>query len=225
MTIRIKICCISSIAEAQLAVAHGASALGLVGAMPSGPGPISDDDIAKIAAAIPPPIATFLLTSRTDPQDIIEHVKFCRVNTVQLVDAIKIDDYAKLRQGLPGIKLVQVLHVCGENTLDEAKEIAPLVDALLLDSGNPNLAVKELGGTGRVHDWSISKRIVASVAKSVFLAGGLSAENIAQAIKIVRPFGVDLCSSVRSHGTLDPIKLKKFFRAFHCGTGEDNDED
>lgn len=223
MRIRVKICCISSIKEAQLAIAHGASALGLVGAMPSGPGSISDDAIAKIVAIVPPPIATFLLTSRTDPEGIIEHVNFSRVNTVQLVDTIKLEDYAKLRQGLPGIKLVQVLHVQGENTLHEAKAIAPLVDALLLDSGNPGLAVKELGGTGRVHDWSISQRIVASVAKPVFLAGGLNAKNIAQAIEIVRPFGIDLCTSVRTDGALDPIRLKEFFMAFHCGTGEDDD--
>ena len=202
-----------------MAITLGASALGLVGAMPSGPGSISDDAIAKIAAIVPPPIATFLLTSRTDPEGIIEHVKLCRVNTVQLVDAIKFDDYAKLRQSLPGIKLVQVLHVQGEDTLHEATEIAPLVDALLLDSGNPGLAVKELGGTGRVHDWTISQRIVASIAKPIFLAGGLNAGNIAQALEIVRPFGVDLCTSVRSDGALDLIKLKEFFLALHRGTG------
>ncbi len=191
--------------------------------MPSGPGSISDDAIAKIAATVPPPIATFLLTSRTNPEDIIEHVKLCRVNTVQLVDAIKLEDYTKLRQGLPGIKLVQVLHVQGENTLQQARAIAPLVDALLLDSGNPDLAVKELGGTGRIHDWSISQRIVASSAKPVFLAGGLNAENIARAVAIVRPFGVDLCTSVRSNGTLDPIKLKGFLSALHQTLGKDDD--
>jgi len=219
MTVRVKICCIASNEEARLAIAHGAAALGLVGAMPSGPGSISDDAITKISVIVPPPIATFLLTSRTNPEDIVEHVKLCRVNTVQLVDAIKLEDYAKLRHGLPGIKLVQVLHVQGEDTFNEAKEIAPLVDALLLDSGNPGLAVKELGGTGRTHDWSISQRIVAAVAKPVFLAGGLNAGNIAQAVEIVRPFGVDLCTSVRSDGVLDPIKLKEFLSALHRGTG------
>lgn len=223
MTTRVKICCIASAEEAQLAIAHGASAVGLVGAMPSGPGPIDDDVIARIAAIVPPPIATFLLTSRTDPESIIEHVKLCRVNTVQLVDAIKIQDYAALRRGLPGIKLVQVIHVQGQDTLHEAKEIAPLVDAILLDSGNPGLAVKELGGTGRVHDWSISRQVVASIGKPVFLAGGLNPGNIAQAVKTVRPFGVDICTGVRSCGALDLTKLKGFLSALHHGIGGNDD--
>lgn len=222
MTIRVKICCIASIDEARLAIAYGASAVGLVGAMPSGPGPIDDDVIAQIAAVVPPPIATFLLTSRTNPEGIIEHTRLCGVNTVQLVDEIKIQDYAKLRRGLPGIKLVQVLHVQGEDSLHKAKEIAPLVDALLLDSGNPGLTVKELGGTGRVHDWSISRRIVDSVDKPVFLAGGLNARNIAKAVDAVRPFGIDLCTGVRSDGVLDPLKLKEFLSALQHGIGGNN---
>ena len=186
---------------------------GLVGHMPSGPGIISDDLIAAIAANAPAHIATFLLTSETQASAIITHQKRVKTNTVQIVDALQAGTYAEIRQALPGINLVQVIHVTGEESLDEALEIAPKVDFILLDSGNPNLAVKELGGTGRTHNWAISRRIVESAGIPVFLAGGLRADNVRAAMEAVQPHGLDLCSSVRTEGKLDPYKLEKFFEA------------
>ena len=209
----IKICCISSPEEAALAMACGASALGLVSAMPSGPGVIGDDAIARIAATVPPSVATFLLTSRQDADAIIEQHQRCRTSTVQLVDHVAPAELARLRRGLPGIQLVQVIHVTGEDSLDEAHAAAPWVDALLLDSGNQALAVKELGGTGRTHDWTLSRRIVEAAGVPVFLAGGLRATNVADAIAQVQPFGLDLCSSVRTDGRLDGDKLRAFMAA------------
>lgn len=210
---RVKICCIASLEEARLAVLHGAAALGLVGRMPSGPGPIEDGLIAEIAASVPPPVATFLLTSETGPEAIVDHVRRCGTNTVQLVDAIDPRDYGALRKALPRVKIVQVIHVTGPESIDEAKERAPLVDALLLDSGRPGAAVRELGGTGRVHDWSLSRRIVAASPRPVFLAGGLRPENAAEAWRAVKPFGLDLCTGVRTDGRLDAGKLRDFFDA------------
>jgi phosphoribosylanthranilate isomerase len=210
---RIKICCIGSVAEAQLAVAHGASALGLVSEMPSGPGVIPDDLISAIAATVPKFIGTFLLTSRTESVSIIEHIRRCGTNTVQLVDAVGDSIYQDLRRELPDIRIVQAVHVTGDAAIDEAKRISSLVDAVLLDSGNPALEVKELGGTGRTHDWNRSRRIVESVKCPVFLAGGLTPGNILEAVRQVQPYGVDLCSGVRSEGRLDPVKLTDFFAA------------
>ena len=192
--VRIKICCISSIAEAKLAIAYGADALGLVSHMPSGPGVIDEGLIEEIAATVPPPIATFLLTSHHDVDAIIEQQRRCRANTLQLVDALPAGSHAKLRKSLPGVGLVQVIHVRDETAVDEARSIASQVDAILLDSGNPDLATKELGGTGRVHNWETSRLIVDTVATPVFLAGGLNPRNIAAAVTTVRPFGVDICS-------------------------------
>jgi phosphoribosylanthranilate isomerase len=211
---RIKICCIASVAEAQLAIRHGASALGLVSAMPSGPGPIAEELIAEIAAQIPPPIATFLLTSQQEPDAVIDQQRRCGCNTLQLVDAFPVHGYAKLHRALPGVRIVQVIHVIGEASVAEAQAVAPHVDALLLDSGNPALVVKELGGTGRTHNWELSRQIVAGVARPVFLAGGLRAENVAAAIRAVQPFGVDVCSGVRTAtGALDPARLAAFVQA------------
>jgi len=213
----IKICCMASREEARLAISAGASAIGLVSAMPSGPGPIADSLIADIAAVVPPPIATFLLTCRQDADSIIEQHSMCRTSTLQLVDSMAPAELEKLRARLPGIRLVQVIHVGGEESIDEARMIAPFVDALLLDSGNQKLAVKELGGTGRVHDWRISRRIRDAVDVPLFLAGGLNAGNVAAAVAAVQPHGVDVCSGVRTEGKLDAAKLRAFVAAMGSG--------
>ena len=210
---RIKICCIRDAAEAALAIGQGVDALGLVSAMPSGPGVIEETAIAAIAASVPPPIATFLLTSLTDADAIIEQQRRCRCNTVQLVDAVPPGTHARLRAALPGIALVQVIHVVDAASVGEAVAVAPEVDALLLDSGNPSLAVKELGGTGRVHDWSLSRAIVERCGKPVFLAGGLRPDNVAEAVRTVKPFGLDLCNGVSRDGRLDAERLAAFIGA------------
>jgi phosphoribosylanthranilate isomerase len=210
---KVKICCISSIDEAKIAIEQGASALGLVGYMPSGPGVITDELINQIAKIVPPPISTFLLTSETKPYDIIAHYKRVYTTTIQLVDALEKRAYEILRNELPNVKLVQVIHVIDDNSVKEAIEISKFVDAILLDSGNPNLSVKELGGTGRTHNWTLSQAIRKSIEIPLFLAGGLNKDNVKQAIEMVKPFGLDLCSSVRTDGKLDPQKLKDFFKA------------
>ncbi len=210
---RVKICCIGSLEEAQMAIAAGASALGLVSEMPSGPGVIEESVITSIVQSIPPGVATFLLTSKRNSAEIIAQQRRMRTNTLQLVDSVPRDTYAALREALPGIGIVQVIHVLGKESLEEAVHVAPHVDALLLDSGNPSLTVKELGGTGRVHDWSVSRRIRERSEKPVFLAGGLTPGNVREAVDIVQPFGVDLCSGVRTNGLLDKAKLDAFFAA------------
>ena len=191
----------------------GASALGLVSEMPSGPGVISETLITQIAATVPPPIATYLLTIRTDSAEIIAQQKRCRVNTVQICDRVLPEVYAELRRSLPGVSLVQVIHVTNEESVAEASQAAPAVDALLLDSGNQSLPAKELGGTGRTHDWHVSARIVEKSPVPVFLAGGLDSANVIEAIRSVRPFGVDLCTGVRTVGKLDERKLRQFMDA------------
>lgn len=208
---RVKICCISSVEEAWLAIRYGASALGLVSEMPSGPGVISEDLISEIAAIVPPAVATFLLTSKQDAQSIIAQQRRCGVNTIQICDRLEEGTYEDLRNAMPGISLVQVIHVVGKGSVEEAALVSNRVDAVLLDSGNQALAVKELGGTGRAHDWTISARIREQLEVPVFLAGGLKAENVRNAVEQVRPFGVDLCSGVRTNGKLDEEKLRAFF--------------
>jgi phosphoribosylanthranilate isomerase len=196
-----------------MAIDHGASALGLVSEMPSGPGPIPEELIKQITAVIPPAISSFLLTCQQEVDKIIGQQKRLGVNTIQICDRLEAGSHQKLRKALPGISLVQVIHVTGPESVDEAVAMAPVVDAILLDSGNQTLAVKELGGTGRAHDWGLSARIRQAVDKPLFLAGGLKPANVAEAIKQVRPFGVDVCSGLRTEGKLDQKKLGEFFEA------------
>jgi phosphoribosylanthranilate isomerase len=210
---RVKICCIASVDEAWMAIDHGASALGLVSEMPSGPGPIPEELIKEIAAVIPPAISSFLLTCRQDVGEIIAQQKRLGVNTIQICDRLEKGSHEQLRKALPGISIVQVIHVTGPEAVDEAVAVSRNVDAILLDSGNQTLAIKELGGTGRVHDWHLSARIREAAEIPLFLAGGLKPENVAEAISQVKPFGVDVCSGLRTDGRLDEAKLREFFKA------------
>jgi len=162
---------------------------------------------------VPPPIATFLLTCSEDADEIVAQQRRCGTSVVQICDRLARGNYATIRRALPGIRLVQVIHVVDESSIDEARAVAPHVDAILLDSGNQSLAVKELGGTGRVHDWTLSARIRESAGVPLFLAGGLRAENVAEAVRAVEPFALDVCSGVRTDGALDAVKLRAFMAA------------
>lgn len=210
---RVKICCIKSIDEANLAIEFGASALGLVSDMPSGPGIIREEEIFKIAGTIPPSVASFLLTSKTNAKEIIDQQKRLRTSTIQIVDKLKTGTHKEIKKALPGIKIVQVIHVLDERSIDEAVKVSQNVDAILLDSGNPNLEIKELGGTGRKHNWEISKKIREEINVPLFLAGGLNHTNVREAVKAVSPFALDVCSGVRTNGNLDESKLRLFFEA------------
>ncbi len=210
---RIKICCIGSVDEARLAVAAGADALGLVSAMPSGPGVISDARVAEIASGVPPPVASVLLTSRTDADAIADQQRATGASVLQLVDAVSPAAHRQLERELPGVRRFQVIHVRNRADIDDALAMVPHVDGLLLDSGNANAFTPTLGGTGDVHDWDLSREIVERASVPVFLAGGLNARNVAEAIRIVRPFGVDACSGVRTDGHLDADKLAAFVDA------------
>ncbi len=213
---RVKICCIASEEEAALAVRMGASAIGLVSRMPSGPGPIPESRIRDIARTVPPGVATFLLTCETTAEPIVAQQRYCGANTLQLVDEVAPGVHSALRDALPGIGIVQVIHVRDEGALAEARQVAAHVDAILLDSGNPSLATKELGGTGRAHDWAVSRKIRDAVQVPVYLAGGLNPENVGKAVAQVQPFGVDVCSGLRTGGRLDPTKVEQFMRAVHA---------
>lgn len=198
-----------------MAIEAGASAIGLVGPMPSGPGIISNDKIAAIVNSISQPVDTFLLSSEKTVEGIYEHYQKAKTSAIQIVDAVPPGTHAELKSLLPDIKIVQVIHVINEWSMDEAYGLMHHVDALLLDSGNPNLKVKELGGTGRTHNWEISRKIVALSKVPVWLAGGLHAENVREAIETVQPYGVDLCSGVRVNGNLNQEKLTHFFNAVY----------
>jgi len=216
--VRVKVCCIASIEEAELALEAGADALGLVSAMPSGPGVIPDADIATIADWVGSRAATVLLTSRTSAAGIDEQLTHSRPSVLQICDALPETEMAIVRTRHSAVVLMPVVHVRGRDSLGEAVGLAANADAILLDSGNPLARVKELGGTGRVHDWQVSRAIRDAVGVPLFLAGGLRAENVADAVRTVRPFGVDVCSGVRRDGKLDRSTLTEFMAAVHSAS-------
>jgi len=209
---KVKVCCINSLEEAKLAIRSGASAIGLVSEMPSGPGVISESKIAEVASQVPEYVDTFLLTSQVTADEILAQHDRCKTTTIQLVDSVSEDVHRVVKETLPHIKLVQVIHITGKESVEKARSMSPYVDALLLDSGNQSLEVKELGGTGRTHDWTISREIVESVSLPVYLAGGLNPGNVGQAVRQVQPYGLDVCSGLRSQGSLDASKVEAFFK-------------
>lgn len=211
--LQIKICCMQSADEVRIASAHGVDALGFVSEMPSGPGPVPETLIAELVPGAPAAVRTFLLTSRSDASAIIAQVRRTGASAVQICDRLMIGSYRDLRDALPNVSIVQVIHVESDKSVHEAIAVADEVDELLLDSGRPSAAVKELGGTGRVHDWTLSRRIREAVHVPVWLAGGLNPSNVGQAVAMVRPAGVDVCSGVRTGGVLDPAKLSAFIHA------------
>lgn len=213
MLTRVKICCVSSIEESRLVVREGAHAVGLVSSMPSGPGVIDCQTIRQIADDVPPSASSFLLTAKTAYSDIVSQVRATHVQALQFVNRIEIDTLVKLKNRLPGVKLVQVIHVLGDESIEDSVHSAMFVDAILLDSGNPNSDVRTLGGTGRAHDWRISRIINDAIDTPVFLAGGLDSSNVSEAIETVRPFAVDVCTGVRTNGCLDSHKLSAFMNA------------
>jgi phosphoribosylanthranilate isomerase len=207
---RVKVCCIMNPAEARMAIGAGADALGLVSTMPSGPGIINSSKILEITQMIPPSIDAFVLTTLEDSWDLIDLIRTVKNRTIQLVDKLNTGNYLEIRASIPCVKIVQVIHVQDETAIEQAIRVESYVDAILLDSGNPDLPIPELGGTGRTHNWDISREIVDSIETPVFLAGGLNPENIAEAIERVRPFGVDVCTGVRTDGKLDAEKVRRF---------------
>jgi phosphoribosylanthranilate isomerase len=207
---RVKVCCMRDPSEVRIAAGAGADAIGLVGPMPSGPGVIDLETAARLARGTPPPVAPVLLTAETTAEAIATQVAMVGAPIVQVVQHIDAHAAAELAERLPHTRILQVVHVEDESALRLIERYSPFADAFLLDSGRPSAARPELGGTGRAHDWRISRAFVQASPLPVFLAGGLRPDNVRDAIETVRPHGVDLCSGVRRAGRLDAARLAAF---------------
>lgn len=212
---RVKICCIRNPVEAQLAIDAGADVLGLVGPMPNGPGQIDLPMVHRLTDRMPAGVQGWLLTTADTADAIVDAARAARVQAVQLVKGVSPEVCQAVRAAVPALRLVCVLHVDGEEAIAAARHIAPHVHAVLLDSGKIKGANPTYGGTGNTHDWQISRRVVEAVDGPVWLAGGLTPSNVAEAIRVVRPFGIDVCSKLRVDGALDANRLSAFMAAVH----------
>jgi phosphoribosylanthranilate isomerase len=206
--VRVKICGIKSIDEAWMAVDAGADAFGLiVGATHKTEDVLKPETAHYILKEAPPYISSVLVTHLTTAKEILAIYTKVPACHIQLQDNISIDEIDKLRKNLKHVKLIKAIHVVRKDAVDAAKYFAPNVDALLLDSKTRF----RIGGTGKVHDWNISRDIVESIEIPIILAGGLTPENVVEAIKKVRPFGVDVNTGVKfPDGTKNPQLIKDF---------------
>jgi phosphoribosylanthranilate isomerase len=208
--VKVKVCCIASPEEARLAVSFGVTAVGMVDETPSGEGRIPVETIAEIVQSVPRTTGTFVLTAATDVDRLEELYHTTGVNTVQLWDPLQPGDYERLREKAPGIFIAQSVHVMQSMVLDSTREIARHVDALVLDSGDAEPPFRWQNPAGQTHDWELSRRISEAIHLPILLAGGLTPDNVGQAIRVVRPYGVDVCSGVRKDGRLDQRLLVAF---------------
>jgi phosphoribosylanthranilate isomerase len=208
--VKVKVCCIASPDEAQIAVSYGVAAVGMVDETPTGEGRVPRETIAAIAASVPETVGTFVLTSATDAEKLADLYATTGVDTLQLWDPLPSEGYERLRSLSPGIFIAQSVHVMDDDALEVARRVARHVDALVLDSGHSEPPLRWRNPGGETHDWRISRRISDEIRLPVLLAGGLNAENVCQAVRVVRPYGVDVCSGVRNKGKLDRSLLVAF---------------
>jgi phosphoribosylanthranilate isomerase len=211
--VRVKVSCLRSAEEARRAVSFGVEAIGVASGLPAPAQELTDEEIAVIAAAVGEEVGTFLLTGLEDVDEIVEKVRRCGVNTVQLWDVLPRDSYRKIRRALPGVSIAQSVHVTGEAAIDQAREMATVADALVLGSTNPEPPFRWSDPHGQTHDWEISRRIVKAAQVPVILSGGLTHRNVADAIRLVRPYGVEVCSGVRRAGALETSMLVQFLES------------
>jgi len=213
--LKVKICGNTSLNDASIAISSGADGLGfLIGLRYATDDEINIPRAAEIIAATPPLIANVLVTHRGDTEWVIETAKAIGANTIQLHGDFSVRDVPRLRKELSGIKLIKAVHVRGPESINEAAETAKSYDAILIDTETPS----RIGGTGQTHDWSISARIVESTRRPVILAGGLTPENVREAILTVKPYAVDVNSGVEyPDGKKSPERIRAFIlRARHA---------
>jgi phosphoribosylanthranilate isomerase len=211
--VRVKICGIRSVAEARLAERLGADAVGvLVGQMHASADFIEPAEAGRIARSVPPFVSTVLVTHVEEVQELVRLAETVACQVVQLHSDLGPVALGELRRRLAPRKIIGKVSVEDDTAVARAREIAPFVDAIVLDSRDR--ATGRVGGTGHVHDWSLSARIVAASSVPIILAGGLTPENVAEAIRVVRPWGVDVNSGVKAaDGRKDEERVRRFIAA------------
>jgi phosphoribosylanthranilate isomerase len=209
--VRVKICGVTSADDARLAAVCGADAVGvLVGQRHPSTDFVSSNEAAAILAALPPFVTAALVTHEYDPAAVADAIAVVRPNVVQIHSEMPPTDCAELRNRFGGIRIIKSYHVTGPEAVDYGRRYVDAVDGFVLDSLNP--ATGQVGGTGLTHDWNFSAAIVRRYRLPVMLAGGLTPANVAAAVAVVRPFGVDVNSGVKGAigGRKDPGKMREF---------------
>ncbi|HDN68332.1 MAG: N-(5'-phosphoribosyl)anthranilate isomerase [Candidatus Methanophagaceae archaeon] len=228
---RVKICGNTSVEDALLAAEAGADAVGVVNVAGTSRY-TSLEDAKRIFAALPIFVSK-VVVARLDglPTDKITAIVETGADCVQLHGEESVEFVAALREEIKsGIKIIKKIGVGRDRkkSLEEALAYEGVADAILLDTEvgtkvgagaeEVGAGAEEIGGTGRVHDWTVSREIVERVGgEKVILAGGLNPGNVVKAVKVVKPYAVDVSSGVESRlRKKDAAKVKKFLEAVKC---------
>jgi phosphoribosylanthranilate isomerase len=200
---RVKICGITSRNDLELAVRAGADAIGLIVDVDVETSREIDPDLAvELARATPPLVTTVLVTMPDTPETTVELASRIQPDVVQIHGASTPGDLAYLSANLDGDVIKAV-------SPGEAETYETVADALLVDSLDETGA----GGTGKTHDWDRTRELVEKLSAPVVLAGGLTPENVAEAVETVRPFAVDVASGVEAKaGRKDADAVASFVR-------------
>lgn len=204
---RVKICGTATFADLDCAVAAGADAVGfLMGITHVTQDAVTPETAAAMVATLPPFIVPVAVTHLTKPSDLIRIVELSRCTTLQIQDMVTPDDIAEVREALPYLRIMKAVHVMDESAIATAKYFSDTADAILLDTRTAD----RIGGTGITHDWNISAKIVKECSCPVILAGGLTPENVTEAITRVRPYAVDVHTGVKKNGVRDAERTRAF---------------
>lgn len=210
--VRVKVCGIRRRQDVLLAASLGADAIGLlVGQRHRSEDFLDAEQARELVEACPPLVTPVLVTHLEEADPVVALARELRVTTIQMHSECSAGTLRKIRHALPGVRLIRALHVAGNEALEQLPELAGAAHALIVDSVNAQ--EDRVGGTGLTHDWAMSRRIVAASPIPVILAGGLDGGNVARAIAIVRPYGVDANTRLRgADGFKDPARVVAFTR-------------
>ena len=209
----VKICGIRRHEDALIAAELGADAIGLlVGQRHNSPDFISAAVAREISRTLPPSVEAVLVTQITEVDEIERLLRQSGIRAVQLHSEITADSVANLRTRFPDLKVFKSVHVISAESVRYPEGFSKVVDGFVLDT--INVATDQVGGTGNIHDWSISQKIVERFPDiPIILAGGLNSKNVRSAIESVHPFGVDVNSGTKgSDGFKDARKMREFIR-------------
>ena len=192
---RVKICGVTCLEDLRVAVDAGADAIGLLVDVPvDSPREISPGRAAELVAEVPPFVTTVLVTMPETPERAVELVRTVESDAIQIHGDMGVGDLAYLTATVDA----SVVKVLDAAALERTSRYADVADALLVDSVDEDGG----GGTGRTHDWKRTRAIADDLHSPIVLAGGLTPENVAEAVRTVEPFAVDVASGVeRDAGT------------------------
>ena len=209
---KIQIAGLSTAEDVAFAFEEGVDSVGFTVGLPDGPHDgLTEEMVGTIVDGLPPLLAAVTITYERTLGGLLRMLRTCRTPVLQAHGAHDRDTILRLKGEMPHLKVIKSITVTDrDSALGEVSAWESVADCLILDSLD-SLSGR-LGATGLVHDWNISRGIVEISSLPVILAGGLTPENVAEAIDAVRPWGVDVHTGVEIDGRFSRERLSAFVR-------------